>query len=612
MPVDLLDNHDCVNPPLSSPVLASNESEFQPISQRRAGDVSLDELSRIMKEREATVRCNGCGLTIPAEIADDHKCPRPKLKRAPEVLSFKSVQEMTEEELMIHADNKLNEKQIQDEALSKYTTATTFGDRHSRRRNSALDALTAVVVANQGEFSTLAELVQYSPGVYFPRLFTILGGAKTKPKTNLASQLMWLYVLSMKNQRAAEGECPYLQPKSEDTYLRSAMAVLKDQFDWRFSLLEDFNFPGGLSGKVTQLRQDRSREWPDTYGTAANRQIPEATHVSQLDLQVFDEDDLPQHQKKCMVVFGTYFAFRGATEHTNLLVSQVELGYFERGHPLEGQEFVRVNNIVDKSHQLSMRNTVKRDTKNMMRIPVNRSDICDPGGTIARFLDKLSPGQKRFYCNPASRNERMKFHLSGHPYASMSPSKPIGVNTLRKMIKEANSLCGVGENVAGQGLRRLGIMTLVNDGEVNSKETLAWARHKNPLVQQDYVMRNAESEMSRFRAQRIDMQESNVGQLKSPQEQQTAEMTRVVNPYSIPRRKPSQQSEAMHSRVLVNPHTNAAASRSPSRVVNPYAAASERPSQVVNPYTAAPQRPLVVDDSYDSDDDRKPPAKPLH
>jgi hypothetical protein len=64
-----------------------------------------------------------------------------------------------------------------------------------------------------------------------------------------------------------------------------------------------------------------------------------------------------------MISCGLYLAFRGAEEHSKLLISQIEFGHFEKGHPLEGQEYIRVDKLQDKTHQLSMTNSVKREPR---------------------------------------------------------------------------------------------------------------------------------------------------------------------------------------------------------------------------------------------------------
>ena len=157
----------------------------------------------------------------------------------------------------------------------------------------------------------------------------------------------------------------------------------------------------------------------------------------------------------------------------------------------------------------------------MMRLPVNRENLVCPGGVIARLVGKAGPGQVRVYCQAAKPKELVRFRHMGFLKARMSPKKPIGVNTLRPMIREANQVCGVGD-VSGHGCRRLAITSVVNAPNVNMSESLAFARHRTPSTQAGYIQRNHVSELHRFEAQGIPMNRSvelhEAPQLKSPPE----------------------------------------------------------------------------------------------
>ena len=113
------------------------------------------------------------------------------------------------------------------------------------------------------------------------------------------------------------------------------MASMKEQYDWRFSLTDDFKFQGGLNACIAMLYKKRCEEWPD-YGSASNRQMPDVLDTKELDWSVFNEDLIRDHQMKCMSVCGTHLAFRGNKEHTSLSLSNIVEGKFEPSHPLAG------------------------------------------------------------------------------------------------------------------------------------------------------------------------------------------------------------------------------------------------------------------------------------
>ena len=55
--------------------------------------------------------------------------------------------------------------------------------------------------------------------------------------------------------------------------------------------------------------------------------------------------------------------------------------------------------------------------------------------------------------------------------------------------------------ITGHGLRQISITTLVNDSAVNMEESIAFDRHTFVAAQRPYMMRDAQSEMNRFKAQ---------------------------------------------------------------------------------------------------------------
>jgi len=81
----------------------------------------------------------------------------------------------------------------------------------------------------------------------------------------------------------------------------------------------------------------------------------------------------------------------------------------------------------------------------------------------------------------------------------MSHNQQIGVNKISKMMKDGCKKVGL--TITGHGLRRISITTLVNDPAVNIEESIAFARHTSVAAQRPYMMRDAKSEMNRFKAQ---------------------------------------------------------------------------------------------------------------
>ena len=105
-------------------------------------------------------------------------------------------------------------------------------------------------------------------------------------------------------------------------------------------------------------------------------------------------------------------------------------------HDLEGSEFYGLAPKEDTTTttKLTMTNMILARSK-YTGIPIgDKIHPSSPGGTIYCYLQKLSLGQKRFYCKMASELEKAKFCQQGFPYAVYSPLCPLGVNTISVLL----------------------------------------------------------------------------------------------------------------------------------------------------------------------------------
>ena len=112
---------------------------------------------------------------------------------------------------------------------------------------------------------------------------------------------------------------------------------------------------------MVKLYEERSAESPK-FGTGKGRQSPNVNDVNYCDLSPLNENIVKQHQQKCMLSCGLFDEFQGMGEHAYLTLENVVEGVFEKGHPLEGLPFIRFDKIVDKGHQLTITNSIKRAT----------------------------------------------------------------------------------------------------------------------------------------------------------------------------------------------------------------------------------------------------------
>ena len=152
-------------------------------------------------------------------------------------------------------------------------------------------------------------------------------------------------------------------------------------------------------------------------------------------------------------------------------------GIFERGHDLEGKEFISIVNLHRKAGKLTMHNTIVEDTEKDMRIPAKTK----AGQCILRYLRKIErhPDQERIFCQVITKNVAREFKKDGYPNVLYNYRKPIGENTIPKYFKEAARIAGIQnwKDFGGHGLRHLFITKLANADNVNLAESMASAGH---------------------------------------------------------------------------------------------------------------------------------------
>lgn len=201
---------------------------------------------------------------------------------------------------------------------------------------------------------------------------------------------------------------------------------------------------------------------------------------------------------------GRDLAFRGNAEHTFLTKEQIVVGVYPDDHPdpmLRGQWFVGFKhmNNADKTHKLSVHNSYVRETE-MMRLPVNFDDDDNTGAAIVRYLEKMSPGQERLYCQVASDAHRKELTRQGYPNAVFYASKPLGVNSMRKLMKDAAQILGLPADFKSHSLRHMCITKMANDPGVSLAETMLVARHSSAAASRNYQAIDGVSEGNRVRA----------------------------------------------------------------------------------------------------------------
>ena len=219
--------------------------------------------------------------------------------------------------------------------------------------------------------------------------------------------------------------------------------------------------------------------------------------IDKLDLSLLNEDDPEQHIIKMLFICGIFFGFRGETEHTMMEVRRITSGVFPPGHKWEGCQWFGIDFIIDKSNHLSIHKPYVRSIEDtQMKIPVLKNDKSDPGGCIARFLDKLAPGQLRLYCRVLSKKARSK---QGETRL-FSPNQPMGKDTIKALFRKGAKIMGLSKpsEFAPHSLRHLFGNQLANDPSISLKECMLAMRHSSASASMNYQQRNMTSEENRL------------------------------------------------------------------------------------------------------------------
>ena len=76
-------------------------------------------------------------------------------------------------------------------------------------------------------------------------------------------------------------------------------------------------------------------------------------------------------------------------------------------------------------------------------------------GILERYLDKISPGQTRLFCKPATQGQMDTCTQLGWKNAQMSQKQPLRVNSIALLFKKGAKLLGVNnpDTFGGHALR---------------------------------------------------------------------------------------------------------------------------------------------------------------
>ena len=164
---------------------------------------------------------------------------------------------------------------------------TFYSNRYSAQRRKLVFELEEIIKENAnllGNAFTEMEMCPVS-GSYHPAAFRLLSGTVTPQKSSVVGSLLWWLHKDRKKsdsdrkKKDSDGtECPWLQPNSQMTLVRTLMGTMKTQFGWEYRMGRDFNNNGGFRARMTNMFQERIKQFPGVSVMIASAVLPILTY----------------------------------------------------------------------------------------------------------------------------------------------------------------------------------------------------------------------------------------------------------------------------------------------------------------------------------------------
>ena len=341
--------------------------------------------------------------------------------------------------------------------------------------------------------------------VTVPKIISVCSGNKTKEKIELANQFMidWQ---SKTRKKGKNNKCPFYQPCTQSQRLRTFIGTMSKKFFWDMKL-EDFTEDKMLVPFMEKLFEQRRKKFKLVgYARPNSSRRLSLNDRKKISLAMFDESDARQHQMKILFGCGAKWGFRGQKEHWKLEVMDVIKGEFPEGHPYQGTEYYGLSGFEDKTKKLSLSNNYLNDFEEVIRCPYIPDDPENLAGSIKRYLEKVTPGQQRFYCKVMSSKAKRKYvEAGGDEKHEFMVNTPLGKGKIKELFDDGANILGLScaDEFYPHSLRAMMITELANNPSVSLKETVTSARHSNLTSSLNYQHRDGESEVAKFSALRM-------------------------------------------------------------------------------------------------------------
>lgn len=263
----------------------------------------------------------------------------------------------------------------EDTSLLPFAQARVHSDKYVNQQST--DEVNFMRVIEEHNPQLYSKLFRIDERTGFPLFFKLTSEnndvlSTREQRVKLFNEIVKIYVINVRNKRDDEP----LQASTTNAFLRRFLAHIKMKYNIVMSLKDDFNFSGGLVGKIlivivyqfqylylilfiifsgtlSQLYALRSQQDPK-YGCGKSKQILNEAEYNIWDLAVetLNQNDARQMTMLVLILCGCFMALRGNEEHANLSISNVQCGEYLPTSEFHGWRYIEIVNLLDKSHKL--------------------------------------------------------------------------------------------------------------------------------------------------------------------------------------------------------------------------------------------------------------------
>jgi hypothetical protein len=233
-----------------------------------------------------------------------------------------------------------------------------------------------------------------------------------------------------------------------------------------------------------------------------------ASDAEKIDLSKFDKSDPYQHMMKILFGCGVYCMFRGK-EHAGFNISQIKFGNYPRSfeYPnLAGHPYVSIDNLLDKTHRLTVNNNYAWFTSEFLRFPIIPHSPADFGASLQRFISKMAPNQTQMYCRVASiKYIESNFRRHGNLTSIFYPNTPLGMNKLKQIMIQGAKIFGIKPDFKPHALHAVSVTKLANDSSISDAERCRAAGLATVNASKCYQTVDGRSDSNRLKALGVTM-----------------------------------------------------------------------------------------------------------